>query len=69
MATLCLQQYRGKRLLYVGEGRGGVNAQPDFFDLLEAEWTVETTMPLEPFPECFERLFILKRKGEWKPVG
>jgi hypothetical protein len=67
MATLCLQQYRGKTLLYVGEGRGGVNGQADFFDLLEGEWECAKVLPLEPFAECFERLFVLRRKGEWKP--
>ena len=31
MAAECLRLYKGERLVYVGEGRGGVNASPHFF--------------------------------------
>ena len=33
----------------------------------QAEWEVELVQELQPFAECFERLFVLRRKGEWKP--
>lgn len=61
MALRCLQEYRGDALVYVGEGRGGVNACDDFFDRLDAEWEVVTVMELDPFPQCFEKLFVLRR--------
>ena len=62
MALDCLAIYRGEVLLYVGEGRGGVNGTAEFFDMLEREWYCEEIVPLEPFPECFERLFVLRRR-------
>jgi len=35
MASACLRAYQGDTLFYVGEGRGGVNADGQFFDTLE----------------------------------
>ena len=61
MSLRCLQEYRGDALVYVGEGRGGVNSCDDFFDRLDAEWEVVTTLDLDPFPRCFEKLFVLRR--------
>eukprot|EP00667_Euglena_gracilis_P014475 EG_transcript_15007 len=63
MARDCLFQYRGQRFLYVGEGRGGVNAAPDFFDLLEHQWTVQLAEDLDPFPGGCERFWVLERKS------
>eukprot|EP00051_Salpingoeca_urceolata_P003286 m.56682 g.56682 ORF g.56682 m.56682 type:complete len:364 (-) comp12646_c0_seq2:39-1130(-) len=64
MATNCLKLYKGSTLVYVGEGRGGVNGTPEFFDELEQHWTVIHIEPLEPFAECFEKLFVLKREPQ-----
>lgn len=50
--------------MYVGEGRGGVNASDEFFDGLDAEWEVTSVMELDPFPQCFERLYLLRRRPE-----
>jgi hypothetical protein len=41
MAQRCLGMYTGARLVYVGEGRGGVNAAAAFFDALERDWEVQ----------------------------
>jgi hypothetical protein len=49
-------------VLFVGEGRGGANASDAFFDALDLEWTCEKVIPLDPFPQCHERLFVMKRK-------
>lgn len=38
MAAQCLQSYRGNRLIYIGEGSGGCNADDAFFETLEQEW-------------------------------
>ena len=62
MARECVRRYGGERLLYVGEGRHGANADGAFFDLLEEEWDVERVVELEPFPGNHERLFVLRRK-------
>lgn len=66
MALKCLSQYSGHVLLYVGEGRGGVNASDGFFTTLELEWHCEQVIELDPFPECFEKLFILRRRDPTK---
>jgi hypothetical protein len=58
----CLELYKGKWLVYIGEGRGGVNANSDFFDELERDWVVHEVIELLPFPQCFERLYILRRR-------
>jgi hypothetical protein len=62
MPLQCLALYKGDVLLYVGEGRGGVNGTQEFFDTLEREWACEKVVLLEPFAECFERLFVLRRR-------
>ena len=62
MAQRCLDAYRGDTLLYVGEGRGGVNANKAFFDALEADWKCEVIERMDPFPQCFERFYILTRR-------
>lgn len=61
MATRCLENYQGDTLLYVGEGRGGTTASSTFFDVLEAEWVCSEIVRLDPFPQCCERLFVLRR--------
>jgi hypothetical protein len=60
--------------IYVGEGRGGVNAENTFFDTLEGlnsegkryQWRLLHTCPLQPFggqnKKGFERLFIFRRE-------
>ncbi|CAM9150636.1 unnamed protein product [Choristocarpus tenellus] len=63
MALRCVHEYEGDLVVYVGEGRGGVNACTEFFDLMESEWVAEVVMDLDPFPQCFERLYVLCRKS------
>jgi|SRR5579859_160419 len=38
MATECLEHYKGDRLIYIGEGQGGCNADDNFFAALEKDW-------------------------------
>jgi hypothetical protein len=37
-ATNALKAFRGKYLVYIGEGKHGASATDSFFELLEAEW-------------------------------
>lgn len=81
MAYNCLVKYCENEsliwndlLIYVGEGRNGVNADQNFFDTLEGlnekgrkyQWKLVKTCPLKPFGghdnKGFERLFIFKRE-------
>ncbi|CAK9020635.1 unnamed protein product [Durusdinium trenchii] len=61
MASRCLSAYGGETLIYVGEGRGGVNANNHFFDLLSHEWTLEESLSLETLPWSYESVYVLKR--------
>jgi hypothetical protein len=76
MAVKVLREYQGDTLIYIGEGRGGVNANVDFFDVLEnrikfkkrkgdkesGEWKLVHSEDLIPFPGGFERMYVFKRK-------
>lgn len=61
MAARCLARYAGSVLLYVGEGRGGVNADDGFFDALARDWSLEVAQALDPLPGSFEKLYVLQR--------
>ena len=60
-------------VVYVGEGRGGANAQDDFFDVLEgggdnddeydSGWVLLEVLPVRPFgSNGFEKLFIFRKR-------
>ena len=61
MAERCVRVAMCDTIAYVGEGRGGVNGTREFFDVLDAEWHVAECIELDPFPESYERLYILRR--------
>jgi len=62
MACLSLRFYKGDTFVYVGEGRKGATASAAFFDVLESEWECKQIVELDPFPQCFEKLFVFRRK-------
>lgn len=64
MASKCLSKFKGKHLVYVGEGRGGAHADKSFFDTLESRWEVVDIVDVVPFSECYEKCFILERKPQ-----
>lgn len=66
-ASRCLREYQGDVFVYVGEGRGGANANDGFFDTLDAEWEATKILKLKPFAQCFERLFVMRRKPQPDP--
>ncbi|CAE7394402.1 unnamed protein product [Symbiodinium natans] len=63
MAMRCLARYAGDALLYVGEGRGGVNADGPFFDALSVGWKLEETVELDNLPGSYEKLYHLQRSA------
>eukprot|EP00439_Symbiodinium_sp_Y106_P066242 s853_g10.t1 len=63
MAMRCLASYTGDVLLYVGEGRGGVNADGPFFDALSVGWTLEEAIELDTLPGSYEKLYLLRRSA------
>jgi len=53
-------------IIYVGEGRGGVNCNDAFFDELESgRWVVERRVEVEPFGDFgFEKMWVFRRRQE-----
>ena len=58
----CPQNYDGAVVLFVGEGRGGVNGSADVFDYVEKRFDVEKSLPVRPFGDGHEKLWVLRRK-------
>jgi hypothetical protein len=54
---------RNDAFAYVGEGRGGANADDSFFDLLESgEWTLASLVPVRPLgSKGHERMHVFVR--------
>ncbi|EGD81808.1 hypothetical protein PTSG_02521 [Salpingoeca rosetta] len=76
MALQCAQEFRGNYLIYVGEARGGVNANDAFFNHVDEQFDCVHIQDLDPFPRCHERLYVLRRKPEhrtaqpwWAPLS
>ena len=60
----CLGKYKGDVVLFVGEGRGGVNGGERVFDCLEENFKVEKVIEVAPFGDGHERLWVLRRRGD-----
>jgi len=64
MAEASVKAHSGAVVVYCGEGRGGVNASKEFFDILEDKFIV--TRQVEKFEQfgtkSFERLWVLRRQ-------
>jgi hypothetical protein len=58
----CLENYDGPVVLFVGEGRGGVNGSAATFDYVEKRFDVENVVPVKPFGDGHEKLWVLRRK-------
>lgn len=52
-------------LIYVGEGRGGANADEALFDYLEnGDWALMNVMDVNPLgSKGYEKMYILRRNG------
>jgi len=42
--------------------KGGCNGNDAFFEELCNNWKIEKEIKLDNFPECFEKLYIVRRK-------
>ena len=63
MAHSCLGLYQGDMLIFVGEGRGGVNGSDAFFDQLQQQWSLLGCETLPCDDDSFQRLYILKQNN------
>ena len=61
----CLENYDGPVVLFVGEGRGGVNGAAETFDYVEKRFDVEKAIPVAPFGDGHEKLWVLRRKSTY----
>jgi hypothetical protein len=62
MADQCLAAYKGRTIVYVGEGEGGSNGSPTFFATLKSSWRCVHIEALEPFPGGHEHLYVFERR-------
>jgi hypothetical protein len=56
-----LANFRGDRLVYIGEPRGGCTASDAFFDLLADEWSDDGEMLIESWSCLDDRIFFYRR--------
>jgi hypothetical protein len=63
MAYDCLCHYKGKRLIYIGEGHGGCTGDDMFHNLLEQEWGEVLDIGVPQWWAIHDRLWLYQRKG------
>jgi hypothetical protein len=66
MALLCLDAYKGSKLLYVGEGEGMATGDDAFHEKLNDEWEEVEYVALPQWPHIHDGLRVYERtlKGE-----
>lgn len=57
-----LRLYKGDRVVYVGEPKGGVTGCDQFFDLLDAEWEEEKIIRIPRYMGLHDQLISYLRK-------
>ena len=63
LAERSLAAYGGETVVYVGEGRGGSNGSPAFFDRLLRDFApTGPALRLAPFPGGYEKMWVLRRR-------
>jgi hypothetical protein len=65
MGARCLKQYRGRTVIYVGEGMYGCTGDREFHDILEQEYedAWDTSIEIPQYDGIHDRLYIHRRKG------
>jgi hypothetical protein len=62
MAFQCLANYRGRYLIYIGEGYGGCTANDIFHEKLEEEWREIECIDIPQWLYIHDRLIVYERK-------
>ncbi len=62
MALNVLNSYSGKRLIYIGEGRNGMTADPAFHDAVERDWKLIKEVEIDKWYCSTDSLQIYERK-------
>ena len=63
MAADCLRAYRGRFVIYVGEGVGGCTGDDTFHEMLDKDWSVVTEHTLPQWPGIHDYLAIYAKKA------
>lgn len=64
MAADSLRAYRGQRLIYIGESRGGETANAAFFNTLEREWRQVSTQAIPNWHSQHDELTVWLRHSQ-----
>lgn len=62
MASNCLNYYAGNKLVYIGEGDGGCNADDAFFETLSTNWNEVATHPIVQWWGLHDHITVYERK-------
>lgn len=63
MARMCLENYIGNTLIFVGEGRGGCTADDAFFDELDSRWVMTEEVFIPQWDGIHDVLEVYRRKA------
>lgn len=61
-ASNCLRYYRGNRLVYIGESKGGCTGNDHFFGVLKEEWTLIKRQQIPCWPGIHDQVELYERK-------
>ena len=64
-----IKHFKGHRLIYVGEGSGGCNANDEFFDMLDNEWEEQESLDIPQWNAIHDNLTIYKRLKKKNIIG
>ena len=57
-----LKEFKGNKLIYIGENSNGCNADQNFFDLLDEEWGLINQIEIECWYTIHDRMEFYERK-------
>jgi hypothetical protein len=61
MASNCLQNFVGELVIYIGEPKGGCNADDAFFNILERDFEQIEDQDIPQWPLVHDHLFVYRR--------
>ena len=63
LGVSALKEFRGNKLIYVGESKGGCTGTDEFFNLLKREWKeIKPEHNIDNWPDINDKLFFYERK-------
>jgi len=61
MAYDCVSKYQGNTLIYIGENRGGCNANDDFFNFVSKNFKLDCRIDMAQWKGLHDDLYIYRR--------